>query len=136
MSAQLKRNDACHCKSGIKYKNCHGKADGIRSYPWTIWIGIVFLIIGFSFIPDNGQDSNSPALKPYVPSVVKSINKDTSIPPAGKVWSEAHGHWHDKENNTYHSHSNQQKITDESRSALPGKVWSKEHGHWHDKTEK
>ena len=137
MSLQLKRNDSCHCDSGKKYKNCHGTDLGKRPYPWVLWIGIATLIVGFSFIPDNSQSDNSLVSKPYIPSAFKSTNLNSHNPPPGKVWSEAHGHWHDINDGSHASHSKGSNVSDNTTKKLSSdKVWSEEHGHWHDAIEK
>ena len=137
MSLQLKRNDSCHCDSGKKYKNCHGKYGAEKSYPWALWIGIATLIIGFSFIPDNSQSDNSLVSKPYVPSAFKSTNPNTKNPPPGKVWSEDHNHWHDINDGSHASHSKVPNAYHNNTKKLSSdKVWSEEHGHWHNSIEK
>ena len=75
---KINRNDACHCGSEKKYKDCHGKQ--VQSESWKkilIYVGIAIVLIWFAMD-------------------LFSLNKSsiTSAPP-GKVWSEEHGHWHD-----------------------------------------
>ena len=126
MSLQLKRNDSCHCDSGKKYKNCHGKEGGKKSYPWTLWAVITILIAVFSFIPNINQSDNSLVSKPYVPSAFKSANSNSKNPPPGKVWSEAHGHWHDINDGSHASHSKGSNISDNNTKKPPSdKVRSK-----------
>ena len=43
--------------------------------------------------------------------------------PAGKVWNDEHGHWHD---------AAVPALGRPPGSAPAGKVWNDEHGHWHD----
>jgi len=53
-------------------------------------------------------------------------------PPAGKVWSAEHGHWHDA---AATNANGEQIFTPKPQPPglpPPGKVWSYEHGHWHD----
>jgi hypothetical protein len=79
------RNDPCFCGSGKKYKNCHelsatSVANSTKSF-WIIAILILLLIFAiFSIV--------------YSPSYNQS-DGPSGTPPAGKVWSEEHGHWHD-----------------------------------------
>ena len=79
------RNDPCPCGSGKKYKNCHENVKGIKKLSdraiFLIALLIIFLIIAIysiitSFQTPSGARPDGPA-------------------PAGKVWSEEHGHYHD-----------------------------------------
>ena len=86
--AKIGRNDPCHCGSGKKYKHCHLKEDGEKeSNNKGILIGaiiIIFVIISAFVIYNKTQSSNDP------------VNPPPGQAPEGKVWSEEHGHWHDK----------------------------------------
>ena len=102
-----------------------------------LW-GLLFILIGvFSLIPNNKENdlSNQYTSKPYVPQNTVNNKPDGEVPP-GKVWSAAHGHWHDAKNPHDDFTSDAEKSKDQSQrkgEAPPGKVWSPEHGHWHDK---
>ena len=75
------RNARCHCGSGKKFKNCHGaeSSGSGRRIPTGYWIAGVALLAVAAFILLRQVD------KPAAPGAA----------PAGKVWSEEHGHWHD-----------------------------------------
>lgn len=80
----IRRNDPCHCGSGKKYKNCHqpneGQKKASKSYMTVGIIAIVMIILAIVLI-FNEQSSG---------------NNAPGEAPEGKVWSEEHGHWHDK----------------------------------------
>ena len=139
MSANLKRNDPCHCESGKKYKNCHGTKNSKNSYLWILWGVIIVLIIIFSFIPDsNPSPETNFVSKPYVPQSFNTSKKPDGEAPPGKIWSNEHGHWHDVNDVSNIRKSNQ--LNDEmkiepSKTPPPGKIWSPDHGHWHDENE-
>ena len=79
------RNDVCPCGSDKKYKNCHGiKTMVSRQGNKTFWMIGVLIVLFISAIyaifykrEENG--STRPERQAHV----------------GKVWSAAHGHWHD-----------------------------------------
>ncbi len=82
---EVGRNDPCPCGSEKKYKNCHMKEDKeSKSRNKTFLIGallLVFVIIALAnFFIDVKQKNTS--TRPEGPA------------PAGKVWSEEHGHYH------------------------------------------
>lgn len=56
--------------------------------------------------------------------------------PPGKVWSAAHGHWHDAPAGAMidatQSVPQRRSMPQPPGPAPAGKVWSAEHGHWHD----
>ena len=81
---KLGRNEPCHCGSGKKYKNCHMEMEaGKAGKSKTFLIGaiiIAFIIIaavGLFFDAQRGGSGPPPGPAP-----------------AGKVWSEEHGHYH------------------------------------------
>jgi len=80
---KINRNDPCHCGSGKKYKNCHQKlGNQSESRKNGIMIGGIIgilLIIAAIIIATSSNPSGNSAPGPA---------------PAGKVWSEEHGHWH------------------------------------------
>jgi len=81
---KIGRNDPCHCGSGKKYKNCHEKlSGGIETRQKGFVVGgiiVLLIILAIVMISIDSNTSKSSAPGPA---------------PAGKVWSEAHGHWHD-----------------------------------------
>jgi uncharacterized protein YchJ len=84
---KIGRNDACHCGSGKKYKNCHQQIDVQKKAPNnknTLIGGAIIVIIILAAI----------ALYFNLQSPANSAPGDA---PAGKVWSSEHGHWHDAE---------------------------------------
>jgi len=111
----VSRNDPCPCGSGKKYKNCCQKKEssGRVNRKLAAAIGIV-VVLGAAWAGSSYFFG-----KP-----------DPQTPPAGQVWSEEHGHYHD-------APTTQPLPTATGSStppgpAPPGKVWSAEHGHWHD----
>ena len=101
-----RRNDACACGSGLKYKQCCEKKPTRKQWWRYAGIGAFTLLIAVGFVT----------------GIIEWANREPGPPgeaPPGKVWSEEHGHWHD--------------ATPQPLGAAPaGKVWSAEHGHWHD----
>jgi len=84
---EVGRNDPCPCGSGKKYKNCHQKLEstkGSRNKTYLIGlIVLIFIIIAIAnLIIDLKQSKGSTSARPDGPA------------PAGKVWSEEHGHYH------------------------------------------
>ena len=87
--ARQKRNEPCACGSGKKYKVCHGAKTHREADPantpgskWAFAIVMLFLLIliawaGITMFND----------KPAATSM-------SGEAPAGKVWSEEHGHYH------------------------------------------
>ena len=102
-----------------------------------LW-GVLAILIGvFYLVPNNKENklNNQYTSKPYIPQNTVNNKPDREAPP-GKVWSAAHGHWHDAKNSHDDFTSDAEKSRDQSQrkgEAPPGKVWSPEHGHWHDK---
>jgi len=117
------RNDICHCGSGKKYKVCHGQSSANAYKQWTL-IGVLILaILWFFFYEPEPEITSNRISSPLEPA------------PAGKVWSDEHGHWHDI--STEPASETSKPIPKNSTStppgeAPPGKVWSDEHDHWHD----
>ena len=135
-------NDPCPCGSNKKYKRCCKAADGPSRPKWKglalgvlVAAGAAVLILGpanrskgassVSFGPGLGTTSGVSVPQPAGP-----------VPP-GKVWSPAHGHWHDAANaaaglNTSLTTNSAGGVTPQPAGPVPeGKVWSPEHGHWH-----
>lgn len=76
------RNEPCPCGSGKKHKHCcAGKSERTPQSMWTTALVVLVLLSGLFLagITLFGDDPD-PA---------------TSGPGEGRVWSEAHGHWHD-----------------------------------------
>jgi len=120
------RNDSCHCGSGKKYKNCHGKKSSVSSSLWLLLLGVAVFV---SILVLNGKNESPPpgSNSAYPQNGTPTVQP--GIAPPGKVWSAEHGHWHDapKEN------AQPAAITPQPPGPAPaGKVWSTEHGHWHD----
>jgi hypothetical protein len=79
------RNDVCPCGSGKKYKNCHGikamvSRQGNKIF-WMIGILIVLFISAIYGLFNKSEENGS--------------TRPEGQAPVGKVWSAAHGHWHD-----------------------------------------
>lgn len=77
------RNEPCPCGSGKKYKHCHEKIDeksGGLDKAWLIG-GLVLLFIIIGAIG-------------YYYNTKNAANRPPGPAPAGKVWSEEHGHYH------------------------------------------
>lgn len=124
------RNELCHCGSGKKYKNCHGRKSLAASLSGNATFGIVafVLVVGGIILFSGPLKENQPA--------GQSAPVRPGVTPPGKVWSEEHGHWHDAPGTTPAASSPAQQpgatSSQPSGPAPDGKVWSPEHGHWHD----
>lgn len=80
------RNDPCHCGSGKKYKNCHQHQEvQEKSSKKNLVVGglVALFVIMFAVIV-------------YL-NIQSSESGGQGEAPAGKVWSEEHGHYHDAE---------------------------------------
>ncbi len=78
----LGRNEPCHCGSGKKYKNCHQLADTNKaSSSRSLWIGGIFIAL---------------IIVSVLVMILNSQSSERGEAPPGKVWSEEHGHYHDK----------------------------------------
>ena len=79
------RNDVCPCGSGKKYKNCHGIKATVSTQRnktfWMIGVLIALFISAIYGLFNKSEESGS--------------TRPEGQAPAGKVWSAAHGHWHD-----------------------------------------
>ena len=137
---KIRRNDPCHCGSNKKFKHCHQKTN-IKQNNQFILLGVVGAIVFIFFItlPDGGNEQkiNTSNTLSNSLSPVKAAKPSSPAPP-GKVWSEAHGHYHDAPK----SQSLSPKIVKTQNKNNPsvktgivpeGKVWDDKHGHYHDK---
>jgi hypothetical protein len=103
-----KRNDPCSCGSGKKYKQCCARSERARDSQWMIYGVGGLLAVGLVWgLGSAIVDSSSPAEPPATP--------------AGKVWNEEHGHFHDAS-----------LLPTPGSAPTGGQVWSEEHGHFHD----
>ncbi len=79
--SKVGRNAPCPCGSGKKYKQCHGAQAAEQSRSGGKWIALVLggvLLLGaLGFL--NALSNRDP---------------DDAAAPAGRVWSEEHGHFH------------------------------------------
>ncbi|MDH5397696.1 MAG: SEC-C metal-binding domain-containing protein [Cyclobacteriaceae bacterium] len=78
------RNEPCPCGSGKKFKNCHQQSEenktGKSKAFFYLALLAIFIIVAIVGMYINSQDKgNGPPPGPA---------------PAGKVWSEEHGHYH------------------------------------------
>lgn len=112
------RNEPCPCGSGKKYKNCHEERENntFLSRGMIALIVTLALLFGFAIYaslkrPDEAETtrkvvatapasvpSASPANAVGAPGAQQAFTpapQPPGPPPAGKVWSVEHGHWHD-----------------------------------------
>lgn len=116
---KARRNDPCPCRSGKKYKNCHGRAGASRRLPLLVILGLVVVVGGIVAGKTFLAADEGPA-------------GPTGPPPPGKVWSLEHGHWHDAPTSTPTRTVSRDLTPQPPGDPPPGKEWSMEHGHWHD----
>ena len=138
-----KRNENCSCGSGKKYKVCHGRTDKLSSNTVYLVLGgiaaaFIFLYFGVS---DSGPENKSVSRSLILPYSNKVSSRPSGEAPPGKIWSEAHGHWHDAPkqgsgpiNNNHHSFTPSSKA--DKNNPPPGMIWSEDHGHFHEDTRK
>lgn len=131
MSKEVGRNQPCPCGSGKKYKHCCWGTDAqskSKNRNLLVFGGalLVGLIVVFVIMSDEESPSDFQSTQP-------------GQTPAGKVWSDEHGHWHDAPGTAALSLPSVLPLGDSTLltpqppdSAPPGKVWSPDHGHWHD----
>ncbi len=106
---KIGRNDPCTCGSGYKYKHC---CEGKERTFLTPTLLLAVLIVGGV-------------------AVAAMIGALKSGPPAGRVWSPEHGHYHNVGQGSL-ANPNRTPVPQPPGQAPPGKVWSPGHGHWHD----
>ncbi len=78
MSSSIGRNDACHCGSGNKYKNCCLNKDK-SSMKANVGIGILIVVI---------------LLGLWLLGTAISNDDGVVDCPVGKIWSQEHQHCH------------------------------------------
>jgi len=155
--AVISPNDPCPCGSGKKYKRCCEIAEGPTGPKWKrvafgglVVVGIGVLVFGPMFGEDSGPSTRGGSGSGAIPvTATAPVSTPASTPaaavgtrpdgpaPAGKVWSEEHGHWHDAPPPLTGPGSvpvTQAGVLSPQPPGPvpPGKVWSAEHGHWHD----
>ncbi|MFY0686520.1 MAG: SEC-C domain-containing protein [Cyclobacteriaceae bacterium] len=75
------RNDPCPCGSGKKYKDCHLSNEKTKELS-NKSLFYIALLIALLAIAGYGVYTSQESSRPDGPA------------PAGKVWSEEHGHYH------------------------------------------
>lgn len=114
-----KRNAKCPCGSGKKYKLCHGKRERperSRRNNFTIVVAAIAIVAAALY------------------GVVSTFSSRTGGDGSGRVWSEAHGHWHDAAGGELTGPGPALPAGSAAPPGpppKPGQVWSPEHNHWH-----
>ena len=135
---KIGRNDPCHCGSEKKFKHCHQKKN-LKNNNQNILIGVFVIAIIVFFIINSSTNSQSNIIPSNTLTNTNNLiskTKPSTPAPPGKVWSEAHGHWHDAPKNQNLSpgliNVPNSKINTEKNNLTPeGKVWDDNHGHYH-----
>ena len=135
---KIGRNDPCHCGSEKKFKHCHQKKN-LKNNNQNILIGVFVIAIIVFFIIDSSTNSQSNIIPSNTLTNTNNLiskTKPSTPAPPGKVWSEAHGHWHDAPKNQNLSpgliNVPNSKINTEKNNLTPeNKVWDDNHGHYH-----
>lgn len=163
------RNDLCHCGSNQKYKRCCEKKSAIFSRRTVALTSVGLLLvaagIAATFRPTTNPRASETsaalgAQAPVTPAVpVPAASANGTVPgitpagaaalapqpgapsaaPEGKVWSNEHGHWHDKapvnpvkiEMATPQRSGTLQQPSRAAAGPAAGQVWSEEHKHYH-----
>ena len=95
-SMKPKRNDSCNCGSGKKYKVCHGKTESAsNNQVYLVFGGLLATFIFLFFGQTNSTIENTTVSQSQYYRILTEAVLNHRNAPAGKVWSEAHGHWHD-----------------------------------------
>lgn len=138
MASKTLPNEPCPCGSGQKFKRCCMIEDQTsrakrRRNRLIRNAAIVAGLAGLGLLFAYNTTWSEPDETPVAP--LRSTSTPGSAPPgpapAGKVWSEEHGHWHDAPGAT--PNNTQTNYTPPPPGdPPPGKVWSTAHGHWHD----
>ena len=148
------RNEPCPCGSGKKYKVCCEGKQSRGASPGLIALLVAIGIVAALGVVASMRQDDKPASVPAPTAASNTPRKQPPGPvPAGKVWSEEHGHWHDAKPAAGQSPiriSPTATVPGTTPGATPnarvpftpkpqppgpapaGKVWSPEHGHWHD----
>ncbi len=137
------RNEACPCGSGKKFKSCcEGKPRTSRGLLLLLaTIGVLALVGLGSFIAGSRARKTTLAGSAPGAAAPRANTPQPGPAPAGKAWSQEHGHWHDAAPNAggrppaAAEPQVQSPTTPQPQPPGPvpaGKVWSTEHGHWHD----
>lgn len=94
--ARQKRNDLCACGSGKKFKSCHGgkknhgqAGDVPESRADKLTFGFVAVVVVALVIWGLVT-----MFTPAPASTLDAAAGPSGTAPAGKVWSEEHGHYH------------------------------------------
>jgi hypothetical protein len=136
------RNDACPCGSGKKFKNCCVNKGSRLPKGLLLLIAVIAVIAAIGLIPSILGEKKESVASPVsrVPSGRVRMTQPGPAP-AGKVWSEEHGHWHDAPSGTVVP-ATMPAAAPQAAAFTPapqppgpvpaGKVWSTDHGHWHD----
>ena len=128
------RNDPCPCDSGKKFKQCCEKTGtkSHRTWNYLLLLVALLMIAGATLAVYTAvtAEKTDPAGKVWSEehghwhdAPVGAGLKPLGDPPPGKVWSDEHGHWHDAPVGV---------AVRPQGDPPPGKIWSEEHGHWHD----
>lgn len=139
------RNEACPCGSGKKFKGCcEGKARTSRGLMLLLaTIGVLALVGLGSYIAGYRKTETTLAGSAPGAAAPRANTPQPGPAPAGKVWSQEHGHWHDAAPTgagappaaARPQAQVQSPTAPQSQPPGPapaGKVWAADHGHWHD----
>lgn len=94
------RNEPCPCGSGKKYKVCCGSAAALAQQnkkKANLFIGVLILgvVLAFSFSYFSAKSTDATSDAAPLTADGPPYPQPPGEPPAGKVWSPEHGHWHD-----------------------------------------
>lgn len=184
------RNELCHCGSGKKSKRCHGDSSAAPAVArgTLLVIAPLALLAGlgvYASLKGKDEQPRRAAAAATLPAPAAPVASQPAAPPgeaagegaapagqlaarppgpapAGKVWSDEHGHWHDTApsqpavqvemadgpgSGAVRTTGSDIRIDANALPRVPegagkhprppgpapeGKVWSTDHGHWHD----
>lgn len=134
------RNESCPCGSGKKFKSCcEGKASRGASRGLMLLVGAIgaVAIVGLVSLVAGTRKTPTPPPGITSPPSPRATAPQPEPAPAGKVWSQEHGHWHDAAPKAGARPTPPAALPTTPQPQPPGpvpagKVWSPEHGHWHD----